>query len=167
LYDSKNPSDFFSALNYYRPKNSSYGSKEHVSSNKFQSFYSLLFSCGNPMQIENMRESTVEDSMLDSEFDFQEFNLVIKNPSRKKAPGPDCIVNEIWISLSSSQRLMLLDCINKCWRKKELPQSWSEIIISPIYKKGQKDDPSNYRPISLVNTYLKLLTALMTNRLNS
>jgi hypothetical protein len=55
--------------------NSSYASKEHVSSNKFQSFYSQLFSCENPMQIENMRKTTIEDSMLDGEFDFQEFNL--------------------------------------------------------------------------------------------
>jgi hypothetical protein len=167
LCDSKNPRDFFSALNYYRPKNSSYGSKEHVSPTKFESFYSDLFSCDSLMQIETVPESSIKDSMLDSEFDFHELNLVIKNLSRKKAPGPDCIVNELWISLSPSQRLMLLDCINECWRNKEVPQSWSEIVISPIYKKGQKDDPSNYRPISLVNTCLKLLTSLMTNRLNS
>ncbi|OXA43511.1 Neuroligin-2 [Folsomia candida] len=51
---------------------------------------------------------------------------------------------------------------NKNWA-----DNWAEIIIAPIYKKGDKQNPINYRPISLVNTGLKLYTMLMTNRLNA
>jgi hypothetical protein len=41
-----------------------------------------------------------------------------------------------------------------------------EIIIYPIYKKGNDSMPENYRPISLVNTCFKMLTVLMSNSLN-
>jgi hypothetical protein len=41
-----------------------------------------------------------------------------------------------------------------------------EVIIYPVFKKGDDSIPSNYRPISLVNTCVKLLTAMMSNRLN-
>jgi hypothetical protein len=166
LCDSKNPKEFYAALAYYRPKNVSYGSKEHVTPTKFQSFYSELFcnegpECDNVINLSNLNEG------LDKDFDFHELSVAINSLSKKKAAGPDTIVNEMWICLSDSHRLMLLDCINECWRSNNLPSSWSEIIISPIYKKGPKNDPSNYRPISLVNTCLKLLTSLMTGRLNT
>ena len=31
------------------------------------------------------------------------------------------------------------------------PESWSESVIVPVYKSGPKDNPNNYRGISLVN----------------
>jgi hypothetical protein len=130
-------------------------------------FYSNLFSKSEESESEETTNITKkEDPELDNEFDFSELNYAIKNLSKNKSAGTDTITNELWINLSSSHRLMLLDCINECWRNNKTPASWSEIVLAPIYKKGVKTDPSNYRPISLVNTIVKLLTSLMTNRLN-
>jgi len=94
-------------------------------------------------------------------------NEAIKQLSTQKAPGPDHIPNELIKCLDIKQRLILLDCINELYRKNVTPERWSEIIIVPIFKKGDKTKPENYRPISLVNTSLKLLTILMSNRLSS
>ena len=36
------------------------------------------------------------------------------------------------------------------------PQDWRDVIVSPIYKKGCKHDPQNYRPVSLTSIACKI-----------
>jgi len=38
-------------------------------------------------------------------------------------------------------------------------------VLCPVYKKGDKMDPKNYRGISLLNTSYKILSNLLINRL--
>ena len=38
------------------------------------------------------------------------------------------------------------------------PSAWKLAKISPLFKKGNKQDPSNYRPISVLPTISKLLS---------
>ena len=52
-------------------------------------------------------------------------------------------------------------------RSCELPDSCLEGIISVLYKKGAKDDPRNYRPISLLNCDYKIFTRILTQRMNT
>jgi hypothetical protein len=39
----------------------------------------------------------------------------------------------------------------------EFPEEWKELIIVPVYMKGDKTDCSNYRGISLFTTMYKIL----------
>ena len=48
-----------------------------------------------------------------------------------------------------------------------IPEYWLLGNIKPIYKnKGDKQDPKNYRPITILSCMEKLFTALLNNRLN-
>jgi hypothetical protein len=51
------------------------------------------------------------------------------------------------------------------WNKEELPQQWTESIIVPIYKKGDKTDCNNYEGISLLSTAYKILSNILLARL--
>ena len=47
-----------------------------------------------------------------------------------------------------------------------LPEIWSVGLIKPNYKqKGEKDNPENYRPITLVICIGKLFAGILSNRL--
>jgi len=35
------------------------------------------------------------------------------------------------------------------WLTGEVPEDWRLAIVTPLYKKGCKEDPGNYRPVSL------------------
>ena len=47
------------------------------------------------------------------------------------------------------------------WNNEELPEEWKELIIVPIYKKGDKIDCSNYRGISLLPATYKILSNIL------
>jgi len=42
-----------------------------------------------------------------------------------------------------------------------MPEEWKELIVLPIYQKGNKTDYSNYRGISLLPTTYKILSNFM------
>lgn len=46
-----------------------------------------------------------------------------------------------------------------------VPSNWKTARVSPIYKKGDKSDPANYRPISLTSLVRKLLEHIVTSQL--
>jgi hypothetical protein len=50
------------------------------------------------------------------------------------------------------------------WNKEELNEEWKELIIVPIYKKGDKTDSNNYRGISLLPTTYKILSNILLSR---
>ena len=53
----------------------------------------------------------------------------------------------------------------KIWDEETLPTEWTEGIICPIYKKGDRMICSNYRPITLLNVVYKILSMLIHNKL--
>ena len=47
--------------------------------------------------------------------------------------------------------------INLSLLSESVPRSFKEARVVPLYKKGSKLDPSNYRPVSILNTLSKIL----------
>lgn len=47
----------------------------------------------------------------------------------------------------------------------KLPKQWKEAVVIPIFKKGQKCDPGNYRPVSLASIICKLIEKLIREAL--
>ena len=45
------------------------------------------------------------------------------------------------------------------------PDKWSTGVIVPIYKKGDKDDPANYRGITLTCAMSKVFTFMLNKRI--
>lgn len=35
------------------------------------------------------------------------------------------------------------------WRLGKVPEDWERANVTPVFKKGKKEDPGNYRPVSL------------------
>jgi hypothetical protein len=47
------------------------------------------------------------------------------------------------------------------------PDIWKTAKVKPLYKKGDKYGMKNYRPISIIPVFTKLLDRLMYNRIIS
>ena len=49
----------------------------------------------------------------------------------------------------------------------KLPSDWKRAFVVPIFKKGSRTDPSNYRPISLTCICCKLLEHIISSAISS
>jgi len=49
----------------------------------------------------------------------------------------------------------------RSWRTGEVPEDWRKANVTPIFKKGKKEDPGNYRPVSLTSIPGKMMEQLI------
>ena len=60
---------------------------------------------------------------------------------------------------------MLEKLFNAIWQKEQTPRDWSRMLVTPIYKKGDRKDPANYRAISLLSIPGKVFSKIILNRM--
>ena len=84
---------------------------------------------------------------------------------KQKAAGEDEVSNEAIIYSRGNLRTAIKQLIKDVWKGKGLPARWRKGVISPIYKKGKKNDPKSYRGITLLDTTYKIYASILDNKL--
>ena len=68
-----------------------------------------------------------------------------------KSTGPDGIHPRVLRELAEVLTKPLSTTYQQSWLAREVPVDWKLANVTPIYKKGEKEDPENYRPVSLTS----------------
>ena len=92
-------------------------------------------------------------------FQFTE-ELISKHLSRTKnfsSPGPDQIPYVVLKAGGSKMLKILCKMFQHFLDSGSVPSEWKVAHITPIFKKGNRRDPLNYRPISLTSCVCKLM----------
>ena len=101
---------------------------------------------------------------MDSTGEF-EVASVIEALKNKKSCGRDGISSEILKSCSPINERYLALAFNKCIDEGVFPDIFKLAKVVPLFKKGDKKDPANYRPISLLRSLSKVFEKILNNRM--
>ena len=96
---------------------------------------------------------------------YNEICSTINKLKTDKAAGTDNIPGELIKHGKRNLKQKIYILIQNIWNNETLPAQWNEGIICPIYKKGDRLDCNNYRPITLLNVTYKIFAIPLNKRL--
>jgi hypothetical protein len=139
-----------------------YDNKEMASI--LNNFFASVFTREN---LNNMpeKERETDANLSDIEISVESIIKKINKLRKDSAPGPDNIhphlmketKNEIAVPLAKIFRKSLDTC--------NVPVDWKRARVTPIFKKGIKTAPSNYRPVSLTSVPCKIMEGLIKDKM--
>ena len=73
-----------------------------------------------------------------------------------KSPGPDGLHPRVLKEVATEIAKPLTILFNTTIRTGQIPKAWKVAEVRPLFKKGNKTSPGNYRPVSLTAIVCKL-----------
>jgi hypothetical protein len=105
--------------------------------------------------------------LCDGDISIQECEHAITNIKKNKSPGDDGLPVEFYNTFWEELKHLLVEVYNESYKNETLPISMRKSIIALIYKKGDRCNITNYRPISLTNVDYRILAFVLASRLQT
>ena len=96
----------------------------------------------------------------DAEITEQEIYNTIKLLKTNKSPGDDGIVSEFYKEYWYLIKGTFTEVLRYIFNTNVLSKSQYNAILTLLYKKGEREDIRNWRPISLLNVDYKIITKI-------
>lgn len=116
----------------------------------------------NPMNY--LKGINIPNTFLIEEINLFELKEVVQDIKNKNSSGIDEISPKILCNLPDTALHVLVNIINGYFAMGEFPSCLKTALVIPLFKGGELDDPSNFRPISLLSTLSKIIEKLMKKR---
>ena len=85
----------------------------------------------------------------------------------KKSAGYDEVTQEQLIMGAEVLAVPLTQIINTSFTEGVFPEVWKEGIVTPVLKKGNPMEKSNYRPVSCLSVMSKVLERVACDQITS
>lgn len=144
--------------------------------NTFKAFYSTLYSsevvldrhaCKQFLENLNLPKLPEEDkNLLEEPLTLEELHSAAKSLKKGKSPGPDGIPPELYLAVWDIVGPLILNSMNFAIKHGMLHRDQNIALIILLQKKNK--DPlncSSYRPISLINSDVKILAKALVSRI--
>ena len=129
---------------------------------RIEEFYGDLYH--SDRGVEDLQQESTEEL---PDITTWEVKYALQNMKRGKAPGPDNILMDTLIEGEDIITAELAKLFTTCITQGKVPKKWKEANMIILFKKGNKRDLKNYRPISLLSNIYKLFTRVLTNRMEN
>ena len=136
-------------------------------------FINTFFTGIGPKLAKDHREAwaysgpTVQDSLADMSTNLEEVVKLCKEIDPMKSSGIDKLSARICKDAFLVLADKLLHIFNCSLSLSIFPEKWKSAKVVPLYKGGERNDVSNYRPVSLLPLPGKLLEKIVHSRISS
>ena len=120
-----------------------------------------------PVALNRLNNSLTNHNYINIQKNYQNFELYnatlepIKNIlaclDTSKAPGLDGISANFLKDGAKVLALPLYNLVNLSIKQSLFPDQYNIAKLKPLFKKGSKNDPKNYKPISLLSAVSKII----------
>ena len=115
---------------------------------------------------DNYRHESINIDLLDAPFTIDEIHKTISTLKRNKSSDLNNIVADFFIDAKAFISPYLCTIFNYIFDSGVYPQAWCKGVIIPIFKKGETNNPANYRGITLIDIMAKIFSLTLRNRIN-
>ena len=146
--------------------------KATILNKQFQS----VFSRRNPLSLEQLAQAALPRNrqtgtdtqdlyppMQDIKINSEGVRKLLTRLNPHKAAGPDKIQSKVLKELADPISKSLTIVFNKSMQSGCLPKIWKHAEVAPVYKKGDRTQAVNYRPISLTCIACKTLEHIVVS----
>lgn len=165
---NRNPNTFWSYIN--AKKNTTSIAKEMLYNgtivdnptdivNSFADFFVKSFSSSQQQHAcgDNCENSRINGNLSINSFSETEVLCALKRIKPKFTTGPDGIPAFILRDCADIFAYPLSILFNLSLRNRKFPSSWKYSKVCPVFKKGDKKEIINFRPITVINNFSKIL----------
>ena len=126
--------------------------------------FTSVFTEEDPNNIPKM-EGCPYPSMATFNIDSEGVHKLLRNLQPHKATGPDAIPTRLLQEFASELSPVLTLLFRASLSQATVPDDWKQALVAPIFKKGDKSSPANYRPISLTSVCCKIMEHIMHSQI--
>ncbi len=126
-------------------------------------FYENLYHNQETVGMENWFRNNTDESFLS--FLVKEIEVVLSKLKSGKADRPYNISNETLKIFGEARAPYLTKLFNDMVEKNWVPSQWKLREIILLFKKGEREDINNYKPITLSSNLSKVFMAVLKNRI--
>ena len=135
--------------------------KANICNRQFQS----AFTCKSDTEIPS-KDTSSFISMGEITYDPNGVLKLLSNLKIHKATGLDGLCARVLKECSSEIVPIIALIYNKSLAQGTVPDDWRQANVAPIFKKGEKYDAANYRPVSLTCICCKTLEHIIVTNIN-
>ena len=174
---STDPKVFWDQLNKLKKSSNTSNSDEITNQKEFLNFFQKL-SADESSKNNSFHETILtklstlitnianDNTLYNNPITSDEVLKAVKSLKNGKSTSTDLISNEMIKTGMPILVTPLLKIFNMIFDHGTFPKIWNESLITLIHKKGNKQDPANYRGISLTSNLGKLFNKVLYNRLS-
>ena len=159
------PKLFWSHLKSLRGATKSSTSNVILPQKWVEHFSKLLYSEIERKEDQDDADRNIRNTIFDSPFTSEEIVKGIALLKSKKASGYHSISNEMIKPSPPCSLSFLVTLFNKILQSQIYPEEWSRGKIIAVPKSREKENPDNYRSITINSCLSKLFNILLNNRL--
>ena len=101
------------------------------------------------------------------EFDLSGIATLLNDLDPTKSSGPDRIPTKLLKVLATEVSPCLQLLFSASLNQYAVPSEWKKALIYPLFKKGNRRDPSNYQPVSLTSVCSKVMEHIIYSNIMS